>query len=628
MASGALAVRAGRALYVTVGKHSARAAARAPAVFHPDEKYKWVALTNTTAGVLLATIDGSILIIAMPDIFRGIHLDPLQAGNSVYLLWLILGYLVVGSVLVVCVGRLGDLFGRVRIYNLGFVIYTLASLFLTIDWMTGHAGALWLLIWRVVQGVGGACLVGNSGAILTDAFPAHQRGLALGINNVAGISGTFIGLVLGGILAPINWRLVFLISVPCGIFGTVWAYLKLHDLSERTRQPIDWLGNATFAVGLVLVMVGVTHGIQPYGTDTLGWRSPTVIGYVSVGLVLLAAFGVIETRVRYPMFRLSLFRIKAFSFGTISTFLSALGRGGLMFMLIIWLQGIWLPLHGYSFERTPFWAGVYMLPMTGGFLLAGPIAGRLSDRFGSRPFATSGMLIAAIAFLLLELLPINFSYPEFAGILLLNGLAMGAFAAPNRAGVMNSLPARDRGAGGGMNSTFMNSAQVFSVGIFFSLMVAGLAASLPHTLSSGLIAQGIAPGTARQIAALPPISVLFASFLGYNPIGHLVGSNILQHLPAAKAAALTSRGFLPGLLAGPFRSGLHIAFGFSIACCLIAAAASWSRGSLLVPEREPGPAAKPAADGGREAEGSRDPLIPPLVSGPQADGLLDVAPDG
>ena len=567
---------------MTVERRSPEAAGPPAPVTAPDDGYKWVALTNTTAGVLLATIDGSILIIAMPDIFRGIRLDPLVPGNSVYLLWLILGYLVTGSVLVVSVGRLGDMYGRVKMYNLGFVIYTAASLLLTIDWMTGHEGALWLLVWRIVQGIGGAFLVGNSGAILTDAFPAHQRGLALGINNVAGISGTFIGLVLGGILAPISWRLVFLISVPTGIFGTVWAYRRLHDLSERTKQPIDWAGNLTFAIGLVLVMVGVTYGIQPYGGQPLGWTSPTVITCLTVGVLILVAFAIIEAKVRYPMFRLSLFRIKAFSFGTISTFLSALGRGGLMFMMIIWLQGIWLPLHGYSFARTPFWAGIYMLPMTAGFLVAGPISGRLSDRFGSRPFATGGMIAAAVGFAMLELLPVNFSYPAFAGILVLNGLAMGAFAAPNRAGVMNSLPARDRGAGGGMNSTFMNSAQVFSLGIFFSLMIAGLAADLPRTLSTGLIAQGVPAGTAQQIAHLPPISILFASFLGYNPIGHLLGAGALVHLPAARAAVLTGRSFLPGLLTGPFRDGLHIAFGFSIACCLIAAAASWSRGAKLV----------------------------------------------
>jgi len=561
-----------------------------------DDRYKWVALTNTTVGVLLATIDSSIMLIAMPDIFRGIELDPLLPENSFYLLWMILGYLVTSSVLVVSVGRLGDLFGRVRMYNLGFAIYTFASLMLTITWMSGHAGAVWLLAWRIVQGVGGAFLVGNSGAILTDAFPAHQRGLALGINNVAGISGTFIGLVLGGLLAPVSWRLVFLISVPAGLFGAIWSYLRLRDISTRSREPIDWLGNISFAVGLVLVMVGITSGIQPYGGHTMGWTSPVVIGSLGAGVVLLLAFAVIETRVRFPMFRLPLFRIRAFTFGTLSTFLSALGRGGLMFMLIIWLQGIWLPLHGYSFEETPLWAGIYMLPLTIGFLVAGPLSGALSDRFGARPFATGGMLGAALTFALLELLPIDFPYWAFAGILLLNGLSMGCFASPNRAAVMNSLPIRDRGAGGGMNSTFQNSAQVFSIGIFFTLMISGLAAALPAALTTGLEAHHVPADAAAAVAASPPVSVLFAAFLGYNPIEHLLGPAVIAHVPPADTAVLTGNAFFPSLISGPFEAGLHIAFGFAIAVCLIAAAASLSRGTRYVAvELAPGtPSAEPA----------------------------------
>ncbi|HEY3681522.1 MAG TPA: MFS transporter [Streptosporangiaceae bacterium] len=549
-----------------------------------SDRYKWIALSNTTVGVLLATIDSSIMLIAMPDIFRGIHLDPLVPENSFYLLWMILGYLVTSSVLVVSLGRLGDLFGRVRMYNLGFVVYTFASLMLTVDWMVGRPGAVWLLVWRVVQGVGGAFLVGNSAAILTDAFPSHQRGLALGINNVAGISGTFIGLILGGLLAPINWRLVFLISVPLGLFGTVWAYLKLRDQGQRRREPIDWLGNVTFAVGLILVMIGITSGIRPYGNSAMGWGSPLVIISLAVGIVLLAAFVVIESRVTHPMFRIPLFRIRAFTFGTLSTFLSAVGRGGLMFMLIIWLQGIWLPLHGYSFESTPLWAGIYMLPLTVGFLTAGPVSGYLSDRFGPRWFATGGMVGAAVSFVLLELLPIDFPYPLFALILFLNGLSMGCFASPNRAAVMNSLPAQHRGAGGGMNSTFQNSAQVFSVGTFFSLMIAGLAAVLPHTMLSGLTAHGVPTDVAQSVANLPPVSILFAAFLGYNPVQHLVGQHVLHNLPHGQAAILTGREFFPNLISGPFDSGLHIAFAFAIGACLVAAVASWSRGSKYVAE--------------------------------------------
>jgi EmrB/QacA subfamily drug resistance transporter len=543
-----------------------------------EDRYKWIALSNCTLGVLLATLDASITLIAMPDIFRGIHLDPLVPSNSFYLLWMILGYMVVASVLIVSLGRLGDIFGRVKIYNLGFIVYTVASLLLTIDWMTGRAGATYLIVFRIFQGVGGACLLANSAAIITDAFPANQRGMALGINNIVGVSGMFVGLVLGGLLAPINWRLVFLISVPIGLFATVWAYLKLEERSQPRRRPIDWWGNVTFALGLICLMVAITYGIRPYGSHNTGWMSPRVIVLVAAALVSLTAFVIIERRVSDPMFRLPLFRIRAFTFGTLSTFLSAVARGGLMFMLIIWLQGIWLPEHGYSFTETPLWAGIYMLPLTIGMLIAGPTSGFLSDRFGARGFATGGMIGAAISFGLLLLLPTDFSYPLFAIVLALNGISMGLFASPNRAAVMNSLPPGDRGAGGGMNQTFQNSAQVISIGIFFSLMIAGLSATLPHTMSAGLEAHGVQAATAHHVANLPPVSILFAAFLGYNPVQHLVGPHALALLDAHSRAIITGRSFFPTLISGPFRSGLREAFVFAIVACLIAAAASLMRG--------------------------------------------------
>ncbi|HEX4116283.1 MAG TPA: MFS transporter [Solirubrobacteraceae bacterium] len=541
-------------------------------------RYKWIALSNVTLGVLLATLDGSITLIAMPDIFRGIHLDPLVPANSFYLLWMILGFLVVTSVLIVSLGRLGDMYGRVKMYNLGFVVYTIASLILTVDWMTGRAGATYLIVFRIVQGIGAAFLLANAAAIITDAFPANQRGMALGINNIVGVSGMFVGLVLGGLLAPIDWRLVFLISVPVGLFGTVWAYLKLEERSTPKPARVDWWGNVTFALGLILIMVSVTYGIRPYGGHATGWGSPRVLALLGAGVLSLLVFAAVELRVAEPMFRLPLFRIRAFTFGTLSTFLSAVSRGGLMFMLIIWLQGIWLPLHGVNFVDTPLRAGIYMLPLTLGMLVAGPTSGYLSDRFGARWFATGGMLGSALSFYLLTLLPIDFSFPVFALILAMIGVSMGMFASPNRAAVMNSLPPQHRGAGGGMNQTFQNSAQVLSIGVFFTLMIMGLASDLPHTLSSGLQAHGVSAATAGGVAHTPPVSVLFAAFLGYNPIEHLLGAHVLASLSAANRATLAGRSFFPQLISGPFRTGLHEAFLFAIVACLIAAAASLMRG--------------------------------------------------
>ncbi|HTX46533.1 MAG TPA: MFS transporter, partial [Solirubrobacteraceae bacterium] len=473
-----------------------------------------------------------------------------------------------------------DMFGRVRIYNLGFVIYTVASLFLTVDWLTGRDGATYLIVFRVVQGIGGACLLANSAAILTDAFPANQRGMALGINNIVAVSGMFVGLVLGGVLAPISWRMVFLISVPVGLFGSVWAYLKLRELSTPRRTGVDWPGNVTFALGLILIMISVTYGIRPYGHDTTGWTSPRVIALLASGIVLLIAFVQIERRVKDPMFKLSLLRIRAFTFGTLSSFLAAVARGGLLFMLIIWLQGIWLPEHGVNFTQTPLRAGLYMLPLTIGMLVSGPISGILSDRFGARPFATGGMLAAAVSFLLLDLLPTDFSYLEFAGVLAMNGVAMGLFASPNRAAVMNSLPPGDRGAGGGMNQTFQNSAQVLSVGIFFSLMIIGLSSSLPHTLATGLHAHGVKLKAALRIGNTPPVAVLFAAFLGYNPIQQLAGKHVLSAMKPHARAIVTGRSYFPHLISAPFRSGLHEAFAFAIIACLVAAAASLMRGGI------------------------------------------------
>ncbi len=543
-----------------------------------SKHYKWVALTNTTIGLLMVTINASILLIALPNIFRGIKLDPLSPGNTSYFLWILMGFLLVTSVLVVSFGRVGDMFGRVKMYTLGFAIFTVFSILLSVTWMSGPSAAVWIIVMRVGQGVGGAFIFANSSAIITDAFPADERGFALGINGVAAIGGSFLGLLLGGLLAPVEWRLVFLVSVPFGIFGTVWAYYRLHDNGVRIKASIDWIGNIAFAVGLVAVLVGIVYGLQPYGGHTMGWTSPFVLTALIGGAAVLVGFVVIEHHVDDPMFQLHLFRSRAFAMGNLAGLMAALARGGLQFILIIWLQGIWLPLHGYSFERTPLWAGIYMIPLTVGFFISGPLAGKLADRYGPRPFATAGLIGSGLALLGLQALPMDFPYPLFALLLLLVGLSLGLFAAPNTSAVMNSLPANQRGAGGGMLNTFQNSASVLSIGFFFTIITLGLASALPQALYGGLTAQGVPAHAAQSISHLSPIGSLFAAFLGINPIHQLLGAHLLSQ-PGVNAAYLTGRGFFPHLIAGPFGKGLRLAFSLAALLCFIGAVFSWMRGS-------------------------------------------------
>lgn len=551
----------------------------------PRIAYKWIALSNTTIAMLLATVNATSILIAMPVIFRGININPLDPANFSYLLWLLMGYMVVSAVFVVTAGRLGDMFGRTRVYNLGFLIFTAAAIGLSLVWSQGSAGAIELIALRMVQAVGGAMVMATSAALLTDAFPPNQRGFALGINMISGMAGSFLGIVVGGVLAAISWRWIFLINVPIGVIGTIWGFWQLREVGTRHRASIDWIGNLSFAAGLSMVLIGVTSGLQPYGGSAMGWTNPSVIALVVGGVAVLVLFAVWETRTPEPMFHLELFKIRAFTAGNLAGMLGSVARGGLQFMLVIWLQGIWLPLHHYDYTQTPLWAGIYMLPMTAGFLVAGPISGTLSDRYGARAFATGGMVLAAVTFGLLMLMPADFSYPIFGLVIFVNGVAMGLFASPNTAGIMNAVPARHRGVASGIRVTFQNVGMPISIGLFFTLMILGLNSTVPAAMFSGLTANGVPPAIAQHLAGLPPISYLFASFLGYNPLQTLLGP-ILHQLPPADAARLTGQTFFPSLISGPFQHGLVLVLSFSIVASLVAAAASALRGGHFVYQEE------------------------------------------
>ncbi len=548
---------------------------------------KWTALCLATLGVVMVTINQSILLISLPDMFRGIRLNPLAPSNVSYFLWVLMGFLLVTAVLVVSLGRVGDLYGRARMFNLGFAVFTFFSILLSASFMTGVPGVLWIIVLRVFQGVGGALLFANSSAIITDAFPPSERGRAMGINGVGAVSGSFLGLILGGVLAPIEWRLVFMVSVPFGLVGTIWGYRRLRDTGVRVHAKIDWIGNATFAVGLVALLTGIVYSLLPYGGHPTGWTNPWVLAGVFGGIAALGLFVWVETKVPAPMFHLQLFRIRAFVMGNVAGLMAALGRGGLQFMLVIWLQGIWLPQHGYSFDRTPLWAGIYMIPLTLGFFL-GPLSGHLSDRYGSRFLTSLGLTLSGLTFLLIELLPMNFTYLWFALLLFLFGMGMGLFFSPNQAAIMNSLPPDQRGGGAGMTMTFFNSATVLSMGLFFTIVTLGLAAELPSHMFNGLTAAGINPAAAHLVANEPPIGSLFSAFLGYNPIQELLGpTGALQHLPAHQVAYVTSRSFFPKLIEQPFAHGLHLAFALAAAAAAVGVVASALMGRRYVHSEEP-----------------------------------------
>jgi MFS family permease len=430
---------------------------------------------------------------------------------------------------------------------------------------------------------------------------------------VVGIMGSFLGILVGGLLSQVGWRWVFLANVPVGVFGTIWAYLKLKEIGIRIRAKLDLLGNLTFAAGLAMILTGVTYGIKPYGHSLTGWADPFVLEMIGGGVVLLLAFAFIETRVAEPMFRLSLFKIRAFAAGNAANFLGGVGRGGMQFMLMIWFQGIWLPQHGFSFTRTPLWAGIYMLPFMAGFVVAGPLSGKLSDRYGARLFATSGMVLTAAMYAVMMLFPANFSYLPFATVMFVAGIGGGLFASPNTASIMNSVPARYRGAASGMRVTFAQTGLPLSMGLFFTLLVFGLNDKVPSAMFAGLVAHGVPAVDATKLAHLPPLGYIFAAFLGYNPLKSLLGPAVLGHLAPGQAAAITGRAFFPHLIGPPFKDALVLILSFAAVMCVIAAVASALRGEKYIHVDEESIAQKARLHHGRGPDrGGAAPLGEPV----------------
>ncbi len=547
-------------------------------------EYKWTVLTNTTLGGLMSSINMTIIMISLPAIFRGLGITPTAPGEFTILLWVLMGYSVVLASLLVTFGRLSDMYGRTRLYTTGFIIFTIASVLLSIiPSKSGNTGAYLLIIFRMVQAVGGGFLMTNSTAMLTDAFPSNERGKALGINQISFISGNLIGLIVGGLLAGYDWHLVFIVNIPFAVAGSLWSVFKLKEISKRVNIPIDYKGNIFLAGGLILISLAFTYSLVPYGNSSMGWNNPMVILMFIFGVIFLALFVYIERKVKFPLFNLNLFKVRAFAYGNIAGFLSSLGRGAVMFLVVIWLQGIYLPLHGFSYEQTPLWAGIYMIPMMVGFVALGPIGGMLTDKYGARLFATLGMIIIAISLYLLTLLPYNFNVWEFELILFMNGVGSGLFASPNTTAIMNSLPPESRGVGSGMRTTLNNIGSTISMALFFSIAITVFSQNLPPILYHEAINLGFSQTLASMISQISPSGILFAAFMGINPISSMP-QGILNSLPESTRKLIGSNSFIPNIIGSSFMQGLRESLIIAVILTLIGALLSALRGKKYIHE--------------------------------------------
>ncbi len=397
----------------------------------------------------MASLDTNIIIIALPVIISDIHISLLT------LIWIVLGYSLVTASILLNLGRLSDMFGRVKLYKLGFVIFTIGSAFCSIS-QTGEQ----LLLFRLIQSLGAAFLFSNSAAIITDAFPENERGKALGLNQISIVVGSVMGLLVGGMLASsLGWRSIFWINIPIGIFAIIWCHTKLHELGTIKREKIDWIGNTTLATGLLFILIGITFGpfqildIFPFGMYSI----------ITIGILLIGLFIVIEFKVIKPLIDLSLFKIRSFLGGNVSIFFNSIARGAFILIMTFYLQGPTMKL-------TPFEAGIFLLPVSIALSIFGPLSGWLSDRHGSKAISSLGLLISSIGFFMLMNIGMKSTFMETLLPLSLIGSGMGIFASPNRASIMNAVPKYQRGIAAGTSTMFVLSGNTLSIGLAFLIM--------------------------------------------------------------------------------------------------------------------------------------------------------------
>ncbi|NON61157.1 MFS transporter [Acidianus sp. RZ1] len=528
------------------------------------EKGQIMALSNTSIGIFMAFANYNMIIIALPSIFKGLDFNPTSPDALGYLIWVILGYMVITASLVVTLGRVSDIKGRAKFYTIGFLIFALSSALLASIVAKGTEGVTEMIIFRLLQGVGGGFLMVNSTAVLTDYFDKRELGKALGLNQVAGLVGGVAGLVIGGILATFDWRYVFVFSAIVGIIGTIWSYLTLKDVQKPISRKIDVVGNTLFASGITVLLVSLTYGLLPYKGEEFGWSDPWVIGGIIISLFMIGFFILVERHVKEPMFQLSLFKIRDFSTSNFANIISSLARQGILLILLVFLQGIWLPLHGIPYSQTPFWAGIYLIPNTLGFAVLGPISGILSDKYGSKVLTTLGLTVSAIGFLGLSFIPYNFNLMEFFALTFVMGAGMGLFMAPNTADMMAAVPVDMRGSSSGMRASLQNTASAISVVIYFGILISGMSASLTASLDSALHPFGI-----TLPYNIPAAVVIFSALLGYDPL-----SFISSGLPSSVAVKINSPKFFVSAIAPAFMLGFRLMLYISVGLLLIAAIVS------------------------------------------------------
>lgn len=537
-------------------------------------KSKWIALSNTSIAIFIAFANYNMIIIALPQIFNSLRFNPTAPDALGYLIWLILGYMVVTSSLVVTFGRISDLKGRAKLYSLGFLIFAISSGLLSTVNGYGDSAVLEMIILRLFQGVGGGLLMVNSAAILTDYFPKNELGKALGLNQVSGLVGGVAGLIIGGVLSVINWRYIFLLDFVVGIIGTLWSFKSLRDVQKPIKQPLDIIGNILFALGITLLLISVTYGLLPYHNQQLGWGNPFVITGLIISFLTIGMFVFVERKVKNPMFDLSLFKIRDFSVANFTNFIASMARQGILLMMLVLLQGIWLPLHGVPYSQTPFWAGLYLIPNMLGFAALGPISGILSDRYGSKVLTSLGLFISALGFFLLSLLPYDFQLWQFFAISFLMGAGMGLFSSPNMADIMASVPVQKRGAASGMRASLQNTASAISVALYFSVVITGMAATLNSSIESALSSYGI-----HLNVNLPAAVAIFSALLGYDPLSSLASS-----LPTSVASHIDTPAFFITAIAPSFISGFRLMLNISAALLVLSGILSLVRKGVRVGE--------------------------------------------